>query len=308
MIQEVISKTLLIFYVLSFAAGYPAIILLAVYFARHKKVIILYLLLYMLAFLVVILIQSWMLYFTDSITPGLKDILIFIMKLSICSQALTGALFVFTILEKRITRVHLALFSIPLILVLLFEISHGIIPGNFLVELIILKALTYSLAIYLFILLALNKKNIEYPELKVYANGIFIILGLSIPLWILRDILYLHFSNIGSTIGIAPIYFINILNIIFTFRFISRIKREQVLRLTDAFKVTEFTEKEKEIIRYLMRYLSNKDIADKAGISPQTVKNHLYNIYRKAGVQSRMEFLQWMKQQARHAADIQATP
>lgn len=51
------------------------------------------------------------------------------------------------------------------------------------------------------------------------------------------------------------------------------------------------TERETEIILQVMRGLSNKEIAYYLSISSKTVKNHIYNIYQKTRVQSRIELL-----------------
>jgi DNA-binding CsgD family transcriptional regulator len=53
----------------------------------------------------------------------------------------------------------------------------------------------------------------------------------------------------------------------------------------------ELTERESEIVGLLSQGLANKEIADKLCISPATVKNHIYNIYQKTGVKSRVELL-----------------
>jgi DNA-binding NarL/FixJ family response regulator len=58
-------------------------------------------------------------------------------------------------------------------------------------------------------------------------------------------------------------------------------------RLTRRFKITD---REQEIIRHLLEGRSNKQIADTLFISVQTVKAHLYNIYRKCDVNNRIEF------------------
>jgi DNA-binding NarL/FixJ family response regulator len=56
----------------------------------------------------------------------------------------------------------------------------------------------------------------------------------------------------------------------------------------DIEKVT-LTEKEKEILYYILEGLSNKEIAKTIGRSPGTVNSHLDNIYRKLGCSSRLE-------------------
>lgn len=51
------------------------------------------------------------------------------------------------------------------------------------------------------------------------------------------------------------------------------------------------TDREKEIIEYLCRGLSEKEIGEKLFISPKTVSNHLDNIRRKLGVSKNIEII-----------------
>jgi len=49
------------------------------------------------------------------------------------------------------------------------------------------------------------------------------------------------------------------------------------------------TKRELEITALLVQRLSNKEIAEKLCISPETVKRHVYNIYQKLNVSTRRE-------------------
>jgi DNA-binding CsgD family transcriptional regulator len=49
--------------------------------------------------------------------------------------------------------------------------------------------------------------------------------------------------------------------------------------------------RERQLIEWVGRGLSNKEIATVLSIETSTVKNHLYNVFRKCGVSSRMELL-----------------
>ncbi|MEW6585282.1 MAG: response regulator transcription factor [Nitrospirota bacterium] len=51
------------------------------------------------------------------------------------------------------------------------------------------------------------------------------------------------------------------------------------------------TEREREIVNSMAKGKSNKAIAETLFISESTVKNHLYNIYKKIGVNSRAEVI-----------------
>jgi len=49
------------------------------------------------------------------------------------------------------------------------------------------------------------------------------------------------------------------------------------------------TPREMDIISLILEGYSNKEIEDRLSISYSTVKNHLYNIYKKIGIYSRLE-------------------
>ena len=52
------------------------------------------------------------------------------------------------------------------------------------------------------------------------------------------------------------------------------------------------TPREQHMLRLLSASLSNQEIAEQCSISPSTVKTHLENIYRKLGVNSRMQAIE----------------
>lgn len=53
------------------------------------------------------------------------------------------------------------------------------------------------------------------------------------------------------------------------------------------------TIREQEILLSVMRGLSNNEVADQHSVSENTVKSHLYNIYRKVGATNRIEACDW---------------
>lgn len=62
--------------------------------------------------------------------------------------------------------------------------------------------------------------------------------------------------------------------------------------VADGFKQTYgITPREAEVIEYIGRGLSNQDIADSLHVSLTTIRTHIYNIFRKTDVKSRVELL-----------------
>jgi DNA-binding NarL/FixJ family response regulator len=61
----------------------------------------------------------------------------------------------------------------------------------------------------------------------------------------------------------------------------------------------KLTPREQAIVEALLSAQSNKAIADELGITEQSVKNRLTQLYRKVGVQSRLQLMRLMLQGAR---------
>ena len=58
-------------------------------------------------------------------------------------------------------------------------------------------------------------------------------------------------------------------------------------------KSTILTSRQTEILALVAVGATNEQIADKLCISPQTVKSHLYNIFKKINVPNRVQAALW---------------
>ena len=76
------------------------------------------------------------------------------------------------------------------------------------------------------------------------------------------------------------------------------------IHLHDAYKIKTnkiefdksiFTQREQEIIQHICDGKSNRDISEILCISQNTVRNHIYNIYRKADVKNKVELINKMR-------------
>lgn len=64
-----------------------------------------------------------------------------------------------------------------------------------------------------------------------------------------------------------------------------------VVRATDANGFNLLSERELQVVQSLSEGLTNREIAEKMGLSQHTIKNYLFRIFEKLGVSSRIELL-----------------
>ena len=57
----------------------------------------------------------------------------------------------------------------------------------------------------------------------------------------------------------------------------------------DQKKLKSFSERERQVVEWLVQGFSNRDIADRMNLSPHTIKNYVFRIFDKVGVSSRAE-------------------
>jgi len=66
---------------------------------------------------------------------------------------------------------------------------------------------------------------------------------------------------------------------------------ESVARIAARCVANPLTKRESEVLALLLEGWRNQDIADRLGLSPNTVKNHVYNVYQKTGATNRVELM-----------------
>ena len=64
-----------------------------------------------------------------------------------------------------------------------------------------------------------------------------------------------------------------------------------VVRAVDANGLSLLSKREMDVVRSLAEGLTNREIADRLGLSQHTIKNYLFRVYDKLGVSSRLELL-----------------
>lgn len=217
------------------------------------------------------------------------------------------SLFVLEIISKPFGISNKALVGFPCLILLLStitlsyynfgrdEITFFPVVNNYFM--IILFCLFFTFIIYS-IQIAVNLKNIDNLDLKRALKTLALLIIIFIPIqslivtlngqWIIimlsRNIFY-FLANTISIFFAAKYFFIETPSIMDT------------IEISDYFvKKYEITSREREIIELMLSGLSIKEISGKLDRSFKTVNNHIYNIYKKTDVSSRLELLNLIKE------------
>jgi two-component system nitrate/nitrite response regulator NarL len=76
------------------------------------------------------------------------------------------------------------------------------------------------------------------------------------------------------------------------------------VRAVDAGSLKLLSKRELEVVQYLAQGLTNREIADRLGLSQHTIKNYLFRVFDKLGVSSRVELLFMTLSQNSNADDV----
>jgi DNA-binding NarL/FixJ family response regulator len=79
------------------------------------------------------------------------------------------------------------------------------------------------------------------------------------------------------------------------------------IRLTDVFGRKLLTPRETDVTRLVADGFSNRDVAQRLGLSAHTVRNYLFNIFEKLGVSSRAELILYvLSQPAKSVSEVKS--
>lgn len=144
---------------------------------------------------------------------------------------------------------------------------------------------------------AIRLRRIDGKPLKNVMR-VFIILGFClIPAALIEDVLFSRFLSTDIVISLPLWYLVfNGFLVRFGLNYVLRpIRRElsggeetNIGRVSSLYGITP---REREILVYVIRGLTNREIGETIFISAATVRNHLHSIFEKTGVSSRVELV-----------------
>lgn len=152
-----------------------------------------------------------------------------------------------------------------------------------------------SLMIFCEVVLWKNLGNVEDVHVRKIIKAVNIVVLCLIPT---SSLLFIIPS---TAILMFPVYFIAISVIMMVFYFIrfsvlaTRINRGGELK-RESFEEFKITDREFEVIQYVCKGMTNKEIASEMNISVNTVNNHIANIFGKMNLNSRIDLLRFVKQ------------
>lgn len=142
--------------------------------------------------------------------------------------------------------------------------------------------------IYNIIILFGKVKNITNIRIKIYILSLIILM----LIYIISNFLDMYDSSFSPIILIYFLY--NIITCFFFYKHYLEnyepvVKKVIPSSIDDIAIEYSLTDREKEILIYIYKGYSNREIAELLKISPNTVKKHNYRIYKKTGVTNRVE-------------------
>lgn len=302
---------ILLFFIISFATGIGTTIIGNLAYMKHKLPVIKQILLaecYFTGLLVFDIIN----YYVEINYISTKPSFYMIILLGLLSAGI-GVIYHFTyfvhlLINKpfeRNKRITFCCFSL-IALILLVGLNMAAVrfkdffeyPSSFLLH----NLFTGLGAFYNLIMLYKNRGKLNSYVKKAINYGM-IVLILLVPFSIFMNTLefYIIFSQ---PLPFSPIiyFLVNIIGVIFTRKMLIEGNPEPSRKDKDDALIKEFltqfdiTNRELEVVKYVMEGYGNQEIGEKLFISPNTVKNHIYNIYKKMGINNRYELISKISQ------------
>jgi len=299
-----------VIYFVSIVVGCSALLLFWIIYIKSKIQIIKQYVIFMLLYTIYLLIQIFNIYMRTVIQHSSPDVYIF-------SNFFYFVWFIFFIYETpyffhallniSFTKLNKIIFGSMSLITFILLIVPFIVKNE---PQEILKIIKFELQVicysffmivlfYIVYLIWINRKKIKGEINKKILNTIFKLCVIFLPGFLADSFsqkLQVEWKIIPYGFEFSIFFYLtwNIISIIYVVQyFISRTAIVRAPTITQEFiKKYSISEREREIIELIIKGYSNKQIAETLFISLQTIKNHVYNIFRKVGVESRTKLIE----------------
>lgn len=146
------------------------------------------------------------------------------------------------------------------------------------------------------IILTFNNTSKDKPIIRTLTKQLRLGLYFFIPLLLIEDVLDYFFESNHILVVNCFLSCITILNLISIFKLTKYLKNDNVGFSKESIPSSfihlfTITDREREVIEKLLDGMANKEIAFNLGVTEKTIKNHLHNVYKKMGINSRLELV-----------------
>ncbi len=301
-----------IFYLfLCFASGFAAAFLCIILYSKYKFEEIKNYLYFLLTITFLVIIITTNFYYKSIFSLYSNTIYDFFffnsLLIGVCLYVYTLPVFIYSIINKYLLKkkilISISLFPFILYIILnliklLFKLKINIVKFS----LYFAEVLLIIIIFHLFCYILYSLKEIKNPLRKKVLILILIFILLYSP-FALIDSFYdkfysLIFKHLPDGFSFAaPYYFLwNLITLFLTGKFLLKTGFNKEKELSkEIVKKYKITNREKEIISFIIYGYSNKEISDKAFISMTTVKKHIYNLFLKTGAKNRVELINILK-------------
>jgi DNA-binding CsgD family transcriptional regulator len=296
---------------LCFASGFTSIFICIILYSKYHLVEIKNYLYFLLVITFIVLIITINFYYKSIFTyyGNNKYNFFFFNSLLIgsCLYIYTLPVFIYSLIEKFLIkkRFLLLISFIPIIFYIIigvFNLIYKFKINVIKISLYFTEIILIFIIFHVFCYILYHLKDVKNSLRKKALILVLLFIILYSPFAII-DSFYDKFHNLifkyfpdGFSFSL-PFYFLwNILTLILTGRYFIKINFNIGNEfLEETIKKYKITNREREILLYIIKGHSNQEISDKAFISITTVKKHIYNLFLKTGAKNRIELINILK-------------
>jgi DNA-binding CsgD family transcriptional regulator len=287
-------------YILSLCTGMVAITVSLLFYTQYRRKVVIYFSLLLGTVLLLVSGRMIVLYQTIALFPSTElagGIGLVMEKAAYCLGLAVGPHFAFYLIGLRMSRRNALLFGLLAALYLSMTIVELVPVSQHVSEFIRIGpglAVLFGAYIFLCILGMVRLGSVGDPVLR---RALILFLALSVLLLPFAFYKYIYQTpflpfHIENPISLL---FVTIFSIVFAFAFFNKPPFLEKGHLSDYFKKRyTLTDREQEIITGVLQGLSNAQISEKLFISVRTVESHLYNIFQKTAIKSRVQLINLM--------------